>query len=186
MARTAPTRPLSQDTRDKLVEAIVRETLTKSLSSVTITELCNAAGVSRMTFYRNFDSKEAILKSKIDDLVEEYRRLTTPYYEEGKRWDSEDYMCSYFRFMRENSQFIDCLFRCGCSMYVQEAIAGFINGTWGDGSVEYTFVLYAFAGSLCASYQFWADRDFEDEPEYMAMLLSRFFDPEPNPVSTGC
>lgn len=45
---------------------------TKTLSSISITELTNKAGVSRMAYYRNFDSKEEIFSSYLDIILTKY------------------------------------------------------------------------------------------------------------------
>lgn len=39
----------------------------KPFHAVTITDIAQRAGVSRLTFYRNFKSKEAILRQYYDD-----------------------------------------------------------------------------------------------------------------------
>lgn len=40
--------------RDCMVQALIQLLKTKSLSNITITELTERAGVSRMTYYRNY------------------------------------------------------------------------------------------------------------------------------------
>ena len=42
--------------RDCMVQALIQLLKTKSLSNITITELTERAGVSRMTYYRNYHS----------------------------------------------------------------------------------------------------------------------------------
>jgi len=44
----------------------------KELEELTITEITRRAGVSRMAYYRNFESKEDILRSYVDDLFLSY------------------------------------------------------------------------------------------------------------------
>ena len=43
------------------------------MSSITVSELTNEAGVSRMTYYRNYSSKDEILQSYLADIIESYR-----------------------------------------------------------------------------------------------------------------
>ena len=56
--------------RDCMVQALIQLLKTKSLSNITITELTERAGVSRMTYYRNYHSLDDIFSSYLKDLVE--------------------------------------------------------------------------------------------------------------------
>lgn len=42
--------------KECIVSALIQLIYAKPLSSITISELCQKAGVSRMTFYRNYKS----------------------------------------------------------------------------------------------------------------------------------
>jgi AcrR family transcriptional regulator len=46
----------------------------KSFSQITVTDIAERAGVSRLTFYRNFETKEDILSYHFDQLFGEYER----------------------------------------------------------------------------------------------------------------
>ena len=56
--------------RDCMVQALIQLLKAKSLSNFTITELTERAGVSRMTYYRNYHSLDEIFSSYLKDLVE--------------------------------------------------------------------------------------------------------------------
>ena len=45
-----------------IITALLQLMQKKAFDRISITELCRKAGVSRMSFYRNFESKEAVLK----------------------------------------------------------------------------------------------------------------------------
>lgn len=45
----------------------------KSFSDITISEIIRTAGVARVSFYRNYDSKEDVLLTLIEDILEEFR-----------------------------------------------------------------------------------------------------------------
>ena len=54
----------NQQTREKIVNALLTLIKEKPLSTITITELTQLAGVSRMAFYRNFSTKEEVFSSQ--------------------------------------------------------------------------------------------------------------------------
>lgn len=56
--------------QEKLQLALAQHLQSKTIDEITIGELTKTAGVSRQTFYSNFDSKQSILLSKIELLFE--------------------------------------------------------------------------------------------------------------------
>jgi len=59
-------------TQAYIVNALFKLLKENSLDILTITEICQEADVARVTFYRNFESKEDILKLYIKILTEDY------------------------------------------------------------------------------------------------------------------
>lgn len=55
-----------------LTEALFYLLKTKSFSKITINDIAKKAGVSRLTFYRNFNSKEDILQQRFDTLFDDF------------------------------------------------------------------------------------------------------------------
>ena len=45
---------------------------TKSIESITVREITELANVSRITYYRNFTSKENVIEFKLDKLMTEW------------------------------------------------------------------------------------------------------------------
>ena len=65
----------NQQTREKIVNALLTLIKEKPLSTITITELTQLAGVSRMAFYRNFSTKEEVFSSHLKDILQKYQEL---------------------------------------------------------------------------------------------------------------
>ena len=59
--------------KECIVSAILQLINDKPLSSISVSELCSKAGVSRMTFYRNYDSIEDIFVKQLNEIFEEYK-----------------------------------------------------------------------------------------------------------------
>lgn len=60
--------------KECIVSALLQLTDIKPLSSVTISELCKKAGVSRMTFYRNYASVEDIFTKRLAEIFQQYKK----------------------------------------------------------------------------------------------------------------
>ena len=62
--------------QEKLQNALAHHLQHKSIDEITIGELTRSAGVSRQTFYSNFDSKQSILLNRIETLFDKsWKRL---------------------------------------------------------------------------------------------------------------
>ena len=53
--------------KESLTDAIFNLMKNRKFNDITITELANKAGVSRLSFYRNFESKEDIIIKYLDE-----------------------------------------------------------------------------------------------------------------------
>ena len=54
-------------TKECIVTALLRLMETKSYANISITDITNLAGVSRMAYYRNYKSKDEILIKHLTD-----------------------------------------------------------------------------------------------------------------------
>ena len=69
--------PFSNESRnayvlEHLTDALLSLLAEKPMNEISISELCNVAGVGRTSFYRNFESKEEILKGHIRRLFQDW------------------------------------------------------------------------------------------------------------------
>lgn len=63
---------LARQSRAWFLEALLQLMEHKEYAKITITELAQKAGLDRKTFYRNFDTKEDILRLYLDHACEDY------------------------------------------------------------------------------------------------------------------
>lgn len=63
----------AERSRQWLTQALMKLMQTSAFDKITITDITAEAGVSRLTFYRNFESKEQILQCHFDALFDEYK-----------------------------------------------------------------------------------------------------------------
>lgn len=93
----------SSPTREWMQEALLRLLKTKDLSEITVTELTKTAGVSRVTFYRNyFDMADIIF----DYLEDPDRGLPSPHTVD---FYLPRFIQSYFQFFSENRDLVLCI-----------------------------------------------------------------------------
>ena len=61
MAATEHAQAVKKDTKEFITTALLQLLSKEKLSTLTVSQVCKRAGVSRMAFYRNFDGLEQIL-----------------------------------------------------------------------------------------------------------------------------
>ncbi|MCD7775795.1 MAG: TetR/AcrR family transcriptional regulator [Firmicutes bacterium] len=143
---------------------------TKDLSRITITELVTRAGVSRATFYRNYDSKEDVLREIEDDTILKIKAVMgdflkpTPY----------EYFLSVFMKFKDNAGTLKLLMST-CFNYfaaeyfrVPEYFEAFTNSR--DG-----YKKAAVIGTVFAVAVRWIAGDMKETPEELAAMCAEYF-----------
>lgn len=60
MAATEHSKKIKQDSQTYLITALLQLLKTKDFTDITVTQVVKRAGVSRMAFYRNFDTLDDV------------------------------------------------------------------------------------------------------------------------------
>ena len=89
-----------------MVQALMQLLQTKSLSNITISELTERAGVSRMTYYRNYNSMDEIFISYLKDLVDAYRQDVAAWPDKGNYNDYRNMLHCYEYFGISITRFV--------------------------------------------------------------------------------
>ena len=91
--------------KTKVVNAFSALLQLYTFEELTITRICQEAEVARVTFYRNFETKEDILRLYI-------RALADDYFEKIKsvgRFDNQSLAHGYFEYWKQERELIDLL-----------------------------------------------------------------------------
>lgn len=83
-------------TREWTYEALVRLHNTKHYNEINISEIIKKAGISRATFYRNFHSKEDIIRKKVETFFTDFYVDMIEYYKKEKPEDELFLIQSFF------------------------------------------------------------------------------------------
>lgn len=165
--------------RECMVSALMQLLETKPLSAVTVTEITKRAGVSRMTYYRNYQSKDEIFSSYLEDVFSAYRADVEGWPDRGGYQDSRN-LLHCFRYFRAHSSFIRCLLQCGMGDLLLNALTRYVTDTYFAGKdrerdAGLYYRLQAFAGSLYNVYIAWIRSDTRESAEEMAAVIGRIY-----------
>ena len=104
---------------DSLVEALLILMKDYQYEDISITMLCKKAGVSRMAFYGNFESKDDILKrivTELNSLV--VNEIGSPF----KNNTDKEYYKKLFKIIDESRDTLNLLFRAGFQYFYLEKL----------------------------------------------------------------
>ncbi len=101
---------LNRIIRESLQHALILLMNKKTFSTITITELCKKAGVSRMAFYGNYRSKEELLKKLVLESVERLLdKIGSPFREStGLLWYEQ-----MFESIKDDAFYLKTIFDAG-------------------------------------------------------------------------
>ena len=139
----------------------------KPLQDISISEIVDSAGVGRTSFYRNYETKEDVVKKHIVDLIEKWDQ---EYKASGKDSNAELYG-SLFQHLKDNADFYLLLKERNLMHLFLDA---FLERTGPKAEYEnilaYTtaFITYGTYGWI----EEWINRGMRESAETMATLLS--------------
>lgn len=99
----------------QLETAFLSLALQQNYDDITISAICQKAGLSRKVFYRLFENKNDVLYALIDHTLSAFEA-----YHPG-----EDSLLRFFSFWKENQSLLDALDRSGCSALLLDRVARF-------------------------------------------------------------
>lgn len=171
-----PTMEKSKDnlTRSYIFEAYYELLKKQQCSEISVSDICEKAGVSRMSFYRNFKSKEDLISKSVEKIMQELKSnlleskcinqyiVTREIFSTAKK-----YRDAFISFRNSNyaEQFVDTISEKLFSFAPQDII---------NPSRKYTpiFFFSALAGVL----NIWIKNGTKESPEEMAKLICEVAD----------
>lgn len=152
--------------------ALIKLLEEKSFSAISVSELCKTANISRMTFYRYFDTKEDVIDKYLDMRFREYHAEVT----KGKRHASfiqRDNILLGFEFFRKESDAIACLIKnnLGSSLRNQ-IIANELDLSLNSReNMESKYLTIAYASALYGIMVNWVVDGMNEDPEILTDLI---------------
>lgn len=163
-------REANRITRLRISKALIRLMGKKKFSDITVSDIVSTAGVARASYYRNFTSKEDVLISVADDILQEYRNRLAQL---GTGIMSYEGTVLIFRYFRAYRAPILCIYRSGLASLYLEIFDMHIEALAGDmlfNDIE-RYKLSAFSGALFNVFLKWLENGMKESPEAMARMF---------------
>ncbi|MCR0204757.1 TetR/AcrR family transcriptional regulator [[Clostridium] innocuum] len=146
-----------------IAEALLQLMRTKRFSSITNKNITDRAGVSHITIYRNFSSKEDIIRYYLNSILTKCSSL----------WSKEEnFAYQLFSFFQNNKETIDLLYKANLQYLLLDNILELYNFDKNDpADIAYSKVTVAyFIFGWC---DVWYKRGMMETPEEMIDFISR-------------
>ena len=165
--------PMSNEGRNAYVIEHITESFLdllskKPVSEISISELCERAGVGRASFYRNFGSKEDILKIYIDKIFREW----TDEFAKNEDIPLNQKIKAMFGHFENHRDFYKILNERGLVYLLKDVIIGIFDLKLEDSKIEAyskAFVAYSLYGWI----EVWFQRGMQESAEEMADLFKK-------------
>lgn len=144
----------NQRVKESITNTLLKLLEQKSISEISVSEIVSKAGVARASFYRNYASKESVITTLIDDVLEKYRENLK--YDGNDFYTYENVRRSFEYFSKYSTQVLD-LHRFGYGSILLEMLNHFheeMAGTMTYKSIE-RYKLYIYIGSLYNTAMTW-------------------------------
>ncbi len=152
--------------KECITKALINLMGKKSFEDITITELVECAGVSRVSFYRNFESKIDVLEKHLQTLWKEweceYERVGNPEY------FSESILKHFYKYKELNL----LLYKQGLSFMIYDMLRWSAKLDECNTNIE-RYGKSLFAGLIFGAVDEWIRQGMKESPEEIILLTSQ-------------
>ena len=158
--------------RERIVAALTELMSQQDYASITITEITRTAGVSRMTYYRNYSSKEDILRRFMSDVGD---RIHAKIVEKNLYRDTYQYYYTLFEMLGQYDALVNASLAAGLDGLILDCIARNMDLTFlsaSDHPVHEKYLLRFHAGAFFHVFIEWTRSGRQESCEQMAQLCA--------------
>lgn len=155
-------------TRECLCTAMMRLMSNTPLDRITIAEIVELAGVSRMAFYRNYGTKEALAKSLTHQII---CRLVKDFSDGFEVTDKHSWYVHFFETMLSNKDYL----RIILSEYAPVDVSLVVDELFTSVTKTDRYFYIGRGGALLHILKEWYRSGLKENPEEMADLCNQFF-----------
>lgn len=154
-------------TKESIQTALLLLLKEKGWEDITISNIVEKAGVSRMAYYRNYKSKEDILTDIFDDFMTKLTESSLSYIQ-AKQW--YDYWKVLFDNFAEHVEIIRLLFDCNYKIFILDYLNIFFISSIKTSSASEHYRIYGLVGMFFNMLVEWIENDMRVSSEELAQV----------------
>lgn len=158
-----------------IVDALLLLMNEKEFDEISITEICNKAGVSRMAYYRNYYTKKDIIIEYLKDIAEDFKRKSHSWQKDNE-YTNKNVIYFLFTYFKNYSYFIKTLRKANLSGLLQECLNQYLENEINinkDNEISEKYHMYSYSGALYNVYMKWIDNDMKESIEDMTNVFCK-------------
>jgi len=152
-----------------ICDALLRLMQKESFQKITVTDICNEAGVGRKTFYRNFELREDVLDFQLDLLCGEYAKAICGI-------SIEERLTYHFVFIRNHADFFFALYRNGLDALARQKFSVFLPETmpvWSEDSIRQEYHSQYVIAGIEAVQRVWISRGCQESIHQVVSMVQQ-------------
>ena len=150
-----------------ITEALLQLLKKKEYKDISITEICEKAGVTRMSFYRNFESKDDILIRKVRIVTDGFLSESAISY---KRDSTQEYFVKLFTHMEQQKTLCAAVKKAGLLHIIKDEFDRVFQSVYSQDYDPYKS--YFLAGGIYNVFLLWLINGCKESPQQMADRMS--------------
>ena len=122
--------------RQHILSALLELMKTQDFAAISIQELVDTAGVGRASFYRNFASKEDVLKQESVRLTDGWKAQFDREHPNGTPGQDNLWLISLLDFYKEHSEFYLAVYHAGLSDIMLDTLLSYFEDEYGNTTAQ--------------------------------------------------
>ncbi len=172
--------PISVRSKRRITDSLLELMHERPFSKISIKDIVERAGLTRQTFYHNFNSKEEVLMNKEGELFEEFMQ----YLMKNQVTEWNNIVLYYFRFWQHNADFARLLIKNNLVFVLESKAPDYYEAIRGNVKMEQTELtelefsyIYSFcSGAIINMLVSWVQSGMVLSPQEMTNLVMKLFD----------
>ena len=144
----------SSVTRKSIGDSLIYFLKRKKMEDITVTDITNHAGVSRMTYYKYYETKYEVLSDYLYEIMDAYREWRLKKDSESKLFD-EIYLKECFLFMIRYQDFFLETMKAGFRSLIIESVNEYMLKYYAEEGIFYKYTIYCYAGAISNAFLIW-------------------------------
>ena len=162
------------ETKDTLTKTYIFQAfydlLTKhNINEINVSDICNKAGVSRMSFYRNFKSKDDLVERSLEKILENLKDTLSKQEQINQYTVTREIFATALKYQKITQSFKNTEYIDKFTNYIAEKLFTFAPEDKINPSQKYIPIFYfsAIAGTLAV----WLNNGAVETPEEMSKCI---------------
>lgn len=169
----------SKTMKQYMAEALLILMKDKDFHEISIGALTKKAGVHRSTYYRNFQSKEEILRFYFQQIIE-LQREKIP----SNQLEFKEYMLQMFTHYYQYKEHLLLIYRANLSYLMLDVFNHVFQSAHGGDTPKDSYFTYYHTGGIYNNFILWFSNNMQETPEEITAIICSFFPQNFQPMLT--